>query len=387
MSSFYGQMRWQDFQRFFYNFTLRNQEYPNGNMFNENPEKDDESTVKANEILYVQPNEDFATMQINAANHWLKIAPRDSVGDEFTTYTGFSIFHNKPAITDLDMVNVFEVSAIPENKTATILKSGDSFKVVSIGFDKAGHFSKEESLEPTYFQLPPQIIRVNQTTDLTLNDDQKFHFINKDGLINLNVSVNGKELTFEHKSNFTNLDNLSIGFFKFEGPQDGTEQYTVERSLEPGDFISTYNAVYDQAGHAVAFTKVYYQLPVSEVDERLKVLQEAVDAINLKLETIETSVNDHDLKITEYAKRLSDIDILLQDDSQRMQPAIQVLASNLTGYDPNRIYSIPEGIATISDYLKIHLEGYTLQGFHGRITAIELFLEKKYPGEFEAVRT
>ena len=387
MSSFYGQMRWQDFQRFFYNFTLRNNEYQNSNMFNENPDKEDEHTVEPNEILYIQPNEDFATMQINAANHWLKIAPKDSVGDEYTTYTGFSIFHNKPATTNLDMVNVFEVSAIPSGKEATILKSGDSFKIVSIGFDKAGHFSKEESLEPTYFQLPPQIISINNVTDLTLGSDQKFHFFNFDGLINLNVNANGKELTFAHKENFGQNDNLDISSFKFEGPEDGSVQYTVERQMKPGDFISTYNTVYDKAGHLISLEKIYYQLPVSEVDERLKVLQETVDKINQNIEVMKTTVDSHDTKITEYGTRLADIERLLGDDNKKMQPAIQVLASSLTGYDPNRVYTIPEGISTISDYLKIHLEGYLLQGFHGRITAIELFLEKKYPGEFEAVRT
>ena len=154
MSSFYGQMRWEQFEQFFYNFTLRNKEFASNNVFNENPSKADEATIPANDTKYIQPNEDHATFQINAANHWLKVSPIDSVGDNYSTFTGFSMFHNKPATTNLLTVNPVAIKKIPSGEEYTELKSGDSLTIYSLSFDKAGHFSETKSLTPTYFKLP-----------------------------------------------------------------------------------------------------------------------------------------------------------------------------------------------------------------------------------------
>lgn len=106
MSSFYGQERWEQFEQFFYNFTLRNKEFASNNVFNENPSKANEATIPANDTKYIQPNEDHATFQINAANHWLKVNPIDFVDDNYSTFTGFSMFYNKSATIQLSMIKM-----------------------------------------------------------------------------------------------------------------------------------------------------------------------------------------------------------------------------------------------------------------------------------------
>ena len=384
MSSFYGQMRWNKYERFFYNFTLRNNEFASNNTFNENPSKANEATIPANSVEYVQPNEDLATFQINAANHWLKISPLDSVGDEHTTFTGFSVFHNKPATTNLLKVTPLVVKQIPTGEDYVELKSGDSFTIYSLSFDKAGHFSESQSLTPTYFKLPSQTIRVNGVTDLALNTDAKFHFQNEeDKLIELKVSSNQRVLTFSHKTYFSKSLDLNIGSFVFEGPANGT-QFTTERVLQPGDFISTYQTVYDNAGHLTSLKKVYYQLPISETDSRLQKMEETIALLNVTVTAMKSDVNSNSTSLLNQDGRLSKVETFLSDPSNKLQTSIKVLAASLPGYNSNYTYSIPEGIATISDYLKTYLEGYVLQGFHARIAVIEQFLQRKYPGEFEA---
>ena len=384
MSSFYGQMRWDQFERFFYNFTLRNDEFASNNTFNENPSKVNEATIPANTLEYVQPNEDRATFQINAANHWLKISPLDSVGDEHTTFTGFSVFHNKPATTNLLKVTPLVVKQIPTGEDYVELKSGDSFTIYSLSFDKAGHFSESQSLTPTYFKLPSQTIRVNGVTDLILNTDAKFHFQNEeDELIELKVSSNQRVLTFSHKTYFSKNLDLNIGSFVFEGPASGI-QFTTERVLQPGDFISTYQTVYDNAGHLTSLKKVYYQLPISETDSRLQKMEETIALLNATVTAMKGDVNSNSTSLLNQDGRLSRVETLLSDPSNKLQTSIKVLAASLPGYNSSYTYPIPEGMATISDYIKTYLEGYILQGFHARIAVIEQFLQRKYPGEFEA---
>ena len=384
MSSFYGQMRWEQFEQFFYNFTLRNKEFASNNVFNENPSKADEATIPANDTKYIQPNEDHATFQINAANHWLKVSPIDSVGDNYSTFTGFSMFHNKPATTNLLTVNPVAIKKIPSGEEYTELKSGDSLTIYSLSFDKAGHFSETKSLTPTYFKLPEQIIRVNGDTDLVLNTDAKFHFQNEENkLIELKVSNNQKILTFSHKTYFSKNSDLDIGSFVFEGSANGT-QFTVERVLQPGDFISTYQTVYDNAGHLTSLKKIYYQLPISETDSRLKTMEETIALLNATVTAMKSDVDSNSTTILSQDGRLAKIETLLKDQNNKLQTSIKVLAASLPGYNSNYEYSIPEGIATISDYLKTYLEGYVLQGFHARIAVIEQFLQRKYPGDFEA---
>ena len=74
--------------------------------------------------------------------------------------------------------------------------------------------------------------------------------------------------------------------FYYEGGKDGT-QYQVEVELQPGDYISTYQTVYDRAGHLVSLEKIYYQLPVSEVDSRLELLETRVGTLETRLSLID----------------------------------------------------------------------------------------------------
>lgn len=378
MSSFYGQMRWQDFQRFFYNFTLTNQQFAATNAFNKGSQTGFGETVEENIRYWLQPNEDFATLKVNAADHWIKLCPMDSLGDSEDSYQGFSIFHNEPAVTNLTSVHAFEVSAIPNGETATILKSGDSFKILEMKFDKAGHFSESASLDPTYFQLPPQIIRVNWNKDLTLNTDQKFYFVNDDELIELKVNDAGVVLNFEHKKNFNNSDTLSGSNFHFEKAKDEGTEYDVVRRLEGGDYISTFSLTYDTAGHVTELEKVYYQLPISEADERLDLLEETVAEIQADLEAHLTLFASYQATIDGHVGKISNImNFLGMDDtgtSSEMQNALNALQMAGQG----QTYTVSNGFNVVSRYIKEHLEEYIVSGLHARILNIEKFLASKY---------
>lgn len=351
MSSFYGQMRWQDFQRFFYNFTLNNQQFSSTNAFNKGSQIGFGETVDSETRVWLQPNEDFATLRVNAANHWIQLCPMDSIGDTQESFTGFSIFHNEPATSDLDTVKLFEVTTLPNDQNATILKSGDIFKVVEMKFDKAGHFSKNESLSPTYFQLPPQIIRVNWNKDLNLNEDQKFYFVNDDGLIDLIVNDAGVVLNIEHKSYFTDFDELDISSFAYEGPKDGTD-YEVINRLAGGDYISTYEIEYDKAGHVTSLEKVYYQLPISEADERLDVLEDTVEALNADFESHLNDWSSYKDTIESSVNKITNLENFTGIDTNGTNTAMQTALNALKLAPSGTNYTVANGFEVIVQYLK-----------------------------------
>lgn len=376
MSSFYGQMRWQDFQRFFYNFTLNNNNFSNANMFNASPLVGEE-TVAAGVPRYIQPHEDFATFKINAANHWIKLAPIDSYGDEpRKTYGGFSIFHDAPSETNLTALKIFDITSLPANTEATILKSGDSFKVLEIKFDKAGHFSESVSLEPKYFQMQPQIINVNNSKDLYLNDDQKFHFVNSDGYIDLTVSNDNKSLTFNHKTSLG--DDTEVNTFGFEVIKDEGAGYDVVRRLKDGDYISTQQLVYDSAGHLVEITKLYYQLPTSEVAENVSDLTDAVKEIQEAIDKAKEVIQDHDSLLTDHNARIEDIEEFLGDQNEMHEALISLKPAN-----EGQVYNVGNGFKIMTEYMKNTVEGIYMEGFLARVKVIEEFLKKKYPTEFK----
>lgn len=359
MSSFYGQMRWQDFQRFFYNFTLNNNHFSANNMFNENPVVG-QMTIESGYVAYLQPNEDFATLKINAANHWIKLSPLDSIGDQNITYGGFSLFHNKADTQNTESVKVFDITTIPANQEATILKNGDGFRILELKFDKAGHYSESVSLEPTYFQLPPQIIRVNFSKDLYVNDDQKFHF-QEDDWVNLQVSDDGKVLNFAHKIIF----NSNFDISGFEKPE-GEEQYQVVAKLKEGDYFSTDRMVYDKAGHLISTTRVYYQLPISEVIGDIADLSAVVTQIQETLETLDGVVKENSQMVVSHEERLAAAENMLGGHDE-MHSALITLERGAEGQK----FTVAQGFDIVSRYLKETVENANLKGIYARLTLIE----------------
>ena len=357
MSSFYGQMRWQDFQRFFYNFTITNQMFAANNLFNENPTTGN-ATVASDQIRYLQPNEDFATLKINGANHWIKLSPTDSVGDDNISYSGFSIFHNKANTENTESVKIFDITTIPADTEATILKNGDGFKILELKFDKAGHYSESVSLEPTYFQLPPQIIRVNFTKDLYTNDDQKFHF-SEDEWVQLKVSEDGKVLNFEHKTNFAD-DQSTTGFEKQE---EG--EFQVEAALREGDYFATNNVVYDKAGHLISVEKVYYRLPISEVVGDLADLSGIVTTLQENVTSLEEAVASNTEMVGDHEERLVSTETMLGSHDE-MQAA-------LTGLSPapdGQKFTVAQGFAIVVEEMKSSVDEQ-IKGIYSRLSALE----------------
>lgn len=381
MSSFYGQMRWQDFQQFFLNFTLENKHFSASNLFNEHPSNENQATIEAGVKAYIQPNEDFATFQFNAANHWIKFSPIDSKGDEKTTYVGVSIFHNSPDTVNPYQLPIFEVVVPPQGSDIEQLQSGECFEIACPAFDKAGHFVGEDYLEPTYFKLPEQIIQINDVgNDLILNADKKFHFANTDGLIELLLNDQKDKLTFQHKVAFE--DNTAPTFtpFLYEGGKDGT-QYQVEIELQPGDYISTYQTVYDNAGHLVSLEKIYYQLPISEVDSRLEILENTVEEIQTKMKTIEEDFEELEDTIDEMNKLINKANNRIGSDAEYSEDQNNSYMAWIRAYlGTTGTYSLSAGLREI---LKQLINDNTdldneMRNIYSRLNGLEDWLDGKF---------
>lgn len=386
MSSFYGQMRWQDFQQFFLNFTLENKHFSANNIFNTNPEKEDQATIENDQIAYIQPNEDFATFRFNAANHWIKFSPIDSIGDQQNTYIGVSIFHNEPDTVNPYMLPLFEIVTPPQEAVVETLESGECFKIECPAFDKAGHFVGKNSLKPTYFKMPEQVIQINNPkNDLILNSEKKFHFENKDGIIELILNNTKDKLTFQHKKSFTENEEPTFTPFLFEGSKDGT-QYQVEVKLQPGDYISTYKTVYDRAGHLVNLEKIYYQLPVSEVDSRLELLENTIKEIQKDIVKVEADVEllsddlDNAIRDIQRANEIVGTDAEFgRGDQSSQENSFNAWVKAYVGTTQN-YQSLSGALAEVlkkmsSDNIDLDNE---MRNFYSRITAIEDYLDGKF---------
>ena len=386
MSSFYGQMRWQDFQQFFLNFTLENKHFSIDNIFNTSPPYENQMTIDSTMKAYIQPNEDFATFRFNAANHWIKFAPIDSDGDEKTTYVGFSIFHNKPSLENTYTLPIFEITVPPQDATIETLESGECFKIACPAFDQAGHFVGEDHIEPTYFKMPEQLIQINQSgNDLILTAEKKFHFANTDGLIELLLNDAKNKLTFQHKVNFNENEEPDFTPFLYEGGKDGT-QYEVEIVLQPGDFISTYHTVYDKAGHLTTLEKVYYQLPISEVDSRIEVLENTVAEIQGDLENmagdIETLTEDLEegIKEVQRANEMVGTDAEFgRGDQAAKEDSFNAWVKAYTGTTQN-FQSLSGALSAVLEKLSSNDTDLDneMRNFYSRIIAIEDYLDGKF---------
>lgn len=387
MSSFYGQMRWQDFQQFFLNFTLENKHFSANNLFNTNPEREDQATISDGKVAYIQPNEDFATFKFNAANHWIKFSPIDSVGDQQTTYVGVSIFHNEPDTKNPYTLPVFEIITPPQNAEIEVLESGKCFKVECPAFDKAGHFVGKNLLQPVYFKLPEQVIQINDAgNDLILNSEKKFHFENQDELIELILNDTKTKLTFQHKKNFTESEEPTFTPFLYEGSKDGT-QYQVEVELQPGDYISTYQTVYDRAGHLVNLEKIYYQLPVSEADSRLELLETKVSNVETRLSLIDGEGLEEGqqgrLQLLETA-----VQTAVQNASDALNRVGDDNAFTALTTSANAVLGTPDVTYTsVSEILKLVLNKNTtddtlldesIKGIYSRLSNLEEYLDNKF---------
>ncbi len=381
MSSFYGQMRWQDFQQFFLNFTLENKHFSANNLFNENPDHENQATVESNTKAYIQPSEDFATFRFNAANHWIKFSPIDSQGDERTTYTGVSIFHNSPDTVNPYRLPIFDIIVPPQGSEVEELKSGECFKIACPAFDKAGHFVGEDYLEPRYFKMPEQIIQINDVgNDLILNNDKKFHFANEDGLIELLLNDQKNKLTFQHKTTFTANETPDFTPFLYEGGKDGT-QYQVEVELKPGDYISTYKTVYDKAGHLVSLQKIYYQLPISEVDSRLEILENTVKEIQNSMKSLADDLAELEGTIDDINKNVNKANDRIGSDSEYSESSTNSYMAWIRAYlGTTGTYSLSAGIR---DILKKMIDddtdlGNEMRNIYSRINGLEDWLDGKF---------
>lgn len=308
--SFYGQMRWGDFQKFFYNFSLTNREFID--VFNAKPNVNGSYETVTDLLYHVQPNEDFATFQINTANHWIKMCPIDSRGDEGTTFTGFSIFHNEAETTNLHYSQIIQIVQ-PEEITEEIqeLGSGTCFKVLTPKYDRAGHQPGNDYLHEEFFKIPIQRLQVNQDF-LELNENGYFHFVNEDPWVLLTLNEDSNILTFSHATP-EGFSSATISNFNKE-----PEHTTVSDDciLEPGDKFSSYQIEIDDAGHVTALTQVFFQLPVDKIDEALAALELRVNDLEIKADDFSDRISA--LENADYGSKLADLQMLLYSNKDQI---------------------------------------------------------------------
>lgn len=379
MNSFYGQMRWgEKFEQFFYEFRITNHPFSVENEFNKDHEKDGLlETLATSEEVFIQPNEDFAIFNINTANYWIGIIPVDSKGDDKpkNTQAGFSLFHQSPNIGDSLKVQTI-LPTKPEDLEVSMdkveqLNSGDILRIINGKYDKAGHFTSEEDAEKVYFKLPEQIIRIDNTKDLVLKEnDQKFHF-NKDplNLITLEITGDNDSLIFTHAKPFTDKtvpeEMLSFEFicnmdnsYPPIPPGENRLLPTVERKLEPGDFICTQELTFDQGGHLTNYKNVYYQLPYSDIDERLDLIEVAITELQNDLKGVKKDIEDIEKQIDTLNKNLSRIGD--QDQFDNLKPALE----RLTGIAIDDNFTLAYGLEITATHSN------TLQQEHAGIYSI-----------------
>ena len=358
MNSFYGQMRWgEKFEQFFYEFRLTNEVFSKDNAFNKDPEKDGFlKTLKNPERAWIQPNEDYAIFHINTANHWIGIIPFDSKGDDPSkeTKAGFSLFHQSPDLEDTETLTTLDPTPEEDLEVSldkvVQLKSGEYIKVIDANYDMAGHFTGVEDGETQYFKLPSQIIKIDKSDELHLKEkDQKFYF-NKDPLDLIKLTLNGSfdELTFNHAT-FFNKDNVPedlnlIQFLFHEKYEEGKypEGFftpTVQAVFEPGDFIITQQMTFDQGGHLIDIKEIYYQLPISETDERLTKIESTLSEINADLTVIKGDITNLKTKTEELAS----VGARIGTDTAFKE--LGIVIGLLTGKSPNTNFSLATGLA------------------------------------------
>lgn len=259
--SFYGNV-FYEFGKLFNRFFFRNK----GKDKEEIPTPEDDFSISALER--------WDTLSFNSGNKWIVLNQNSE---------GVDISHGAPGEIQTETGGF-----IPEEEgtEGTALSSGGAFSTYDLNFDKAGHL--KDCKKNTYL-LPSATIHLDdKNQDINLNDDNKFHF-QGDNWINLNPEDQGKKLSFQHttpfgEENLNGLKSLGIGYLG----SITSEEFEPERVLEAGDYISTTEVVYDQAGHTIGLTEKVYQLPASQTETDISDIKERLDEAEENIKTIQT---------------------------------------------------------------------------------------------------
>ncbi len=324
--SFYGQMRWTEstLGNWFYGIKLTGDYFKTDNLFNDAPDTG-EGTITAGDEKYLYPHEDLAKLTINSGNHWLGIAPIDCTGDNHVSCSGFSLFHNKPQVDNLNASScqsvILPVNA-PSDNDFTTLKSGGYIKVSSPKFDKAGHWAGKDYVEEIIYQLPNQGIQIIHTDDtveeLKTNGYDKFEF-KHDEWIKMELLNNKTQLSFSHTQFLTVPSQeepylVQSGMIKYTPPEGETP--IVTETIVQGDYFKVFEARVDAAGHVIKLDQYLYRFAPSEQEERVadlldwwdEFIADADEAGPKTLAALQEAISDIN---DEYTKSVQDVNNLL----------------------------------------------------------------------------
>lgn len=241
-------------------------------------------------------------LNFETGNQWIGF---EQIEDEGVK--GITISHNKPS--DETVTTVYGFTPITQEEADKLeiekkgLEAGALVRATVSYFDDAGHCS---TVEDSIYELPSTEIVLNDKKTLTPNpEDNRLHF-NSDNWINLNTNEELTNLTIQHTKSFEE-NKIGIGF-EYQG--DVKEDIAADRKLFAGDFFTTSQVIYDEAGHATQVENITYQLPISQTETDISDIKE-------ELETVKNNITDIQIELTDtipntyatinFAGQLSDL--------------------------------------------------------------------------------
>ncbi len=138
----------------------------------------------------------------------------------------------------------------------------------------------EEAIDPIANSQDERVEALTPWDELNIKPSNRW--------IQLDTDQNTKTIAIGHSTPGEKDDSKTvIGFSKIaENTSPDEEKPDDFIALKYGDFIETTNSNYDKAGHSIASTKTYFQLPISDTEENLEQVKMDIDHIFTNFFTI-----------------------------------------------------------------------------------------------------
>jgi hypothetical protein len=130
--------------------------------------------------------------------------------------------------------------------------------------------------------------------------------------------------------------------------------------------------VYDKAGHLISTTRVYYQLPISEVIGDIADLSAIITELQETVATASDTISEHSEKIIDHEERIASNETMLGSHTE-MQNALGKLEAAGAG----QMFTVAQGFEIVTDHLQSSVDE-SLKGVYARLAEIERKLGINY---------
>lgn len=317
-------------------------------------------------------------LNFETGNQWIGF---EQIKDEGVK--GITISHNKPS--DETITTVYGFTPITQEEADKLeiekkgLEAGALVRATVSHFDDAGHCS---TIEDGIYELPSTEIILDDNKTLTPNpEDNRLHF-NSDNWINLNTNKESTNLTIQHTKPFEE-NKIGIGF-EYQG--DAKEDVAANRKLLAGDFFTTSQVIYDEAGHATQVENITYQLPISQTETDISDIKEELETVKNNITNIQTELTDtipNTYATINFAGQLSDLynedntDNILYTSITSAIGNIQQMTRDLIGDQAStEIYTLVEAILSLKASIdkldsSISTANTAIKGLETRVLVLE----------------